>query len=80
MAVLRKIFINPLPPLIKSVIFAPTYMTFQTNAQRHNNKEPQKHSVRTQEIRERAIYPTLKKRGKAQTLSRTDIKQNTAAV
>lgn len=43
-------------------------------------KNLKKHSIRTQEIRERAKYPTLKKRGKAQTLSRTDIKQNTAAV
>lgn len=44
-------------------------------------KNRKKHSVRTQEIRERAKYPTLKKkRGKAQTLSITDIKQNTAAV
>ena len=39
-------------------------MTFLTHAQRHNNKEPQKtHSVRTQEIRERAKYPTLKENG-----------------
>jgi hypothetical protein len=44
-------------------------------------KNLKKHSIRTQEIRERAKYPTLKKKwGKAQTLSRTDIKQNTAAV
>ena len=43
-------------------------------------KSCKKHSVRTQEIRERTKYPPSKKRGKAQTLSRTDIKQNTAAV
>lgn len=43
-------------------------------------KNRKKHSIRTQEIRERAKYPTSKKWGKAQTLSRTDIKQNTAAV
>ena len=28
-------------------------------------KNRKKHSVRTQEIRERAIYPTLKKTGKS---------------
>ena len=42
MAVLRKNFIKQITPPIKSVIFAPTYMTFLTQAQRHNNKEPQK--------------------------------------
>ena len=64
MAVLRKNFIKQITPPIKNVIFAPTYMTFLTHAQRHNNKEPQKtHSIRTQEIRERAKYPTLKKNG-----------------
>ena len=42
MTVLRKNFIKQITPPIKSVIFAPTYMTFLTHAQRHNNKEPQK--------------------------------------
>ena len=43
-------------------------------------KNLKKHSVRTQEIEKELNTPPSKRRGKAQTLSRTDIKQNTAAV
>ena len=39
---IRKKFIKYITHQIKYVIFAPTYIKYQTHAPGHNNKEPQK--------------------------------------
>ena|GEM_PF-2897827 len=39
---IRKKFYKNITPPIKYVIFAPTYIKYQTHAPGHNNKEPQK--------------------------------------
>lgn len=43
-------------------------------------KNRKKHSIRLKKLEKELNTPPSKKWGKAQTLSRTDIKQNTAAV